>query len=159
MEDYVDKIGGLKPKHFKHKDAGDIKATVMKELGKQTTNITQMEEERRGDDPNPHLSEQGFFARENIFFIISVIKWFITGIVMPLLDMGSDIVTAVIHFQLTDPAWGILTLMFVWLPGFVVSVAIMVWGLRKEFSVRRLCNYLIFMLIFPILYPFVQIGV
>lgn len=47
MEDYVDKIGGLKPKHFKHKDIEDIASTVMKELNTHTENLSKMEEERR----------------------------------------------------------------------------------------------------------------
>ena len=47
MEDYVDKIGGLKPKHFKHKDIEDIASTVMKELNTHTENLSKLEEERR----------------------------------------------------------------------------------------------------------------
>ena len=46
MEDYVDKIGGIKPKHFKNKDLGDIKGIALKELGSQTKHINSLHDER-----------------------------------------------------------------------------------------------------------------
>ena len=47
MEDYVDKLGGIKAKHFKHKDAEDIKDAVLGELNIHTKNLSELDEERR----------------------------------------------------------------------------------------------------------------
>lgn len=47
MEEYVDKIGNLKPKHFKHKDLGDIKSFALQEIGTHTENLTSQHEEQK----------------------------------------------------------------------------------------------------------------
>jgi hypothetical protein len=47
MDEYVDQVGDLSKKDFKHKDIGDIKDTVLKELGIHTDKITQITEDRK----------------------------------------------------------------------------------------------------------------
>ena len=47
MEDYVDKLGSIKPKHFKHKDLSDIGKIAMKELGTHTENLSEQQERMR----------------------------------------------------------------------------------------------------------------
>ena len=46
-----------------------------------------------------------------------VLKESITGVLVPLFDMGTDLATAVTHFIWTNYGWGTMTLVFVWLPG------------------------------------------
>ena len=55
--------------------------------------------------------------------------------------------------------WGSLTIIFIWLPGFVAAVAIAVRGLRKKFTFQRFVNYLIIVFALPFLYPLIQILV
>lgn len=55
--------------------------------------------------------------------------------------------------------WGALTLVFVWLPGFVAALAITIRGLRKNCTFQRSVNYLIVLAAMPFLYPFIQIMV
>jgi len=43
----VEKIGGLKPKDFKRQGAKGVAETVMKELSKQTENISELERQKR----------------------------------------------------------------------------------------------------------------
>jgi hypothetical protein len=83
----------------------------------------------------------------------------ITGVLIPLFDMGSDIATAVTHFKWNNYGWGALTLFFVALPGFVCALAITIKGLRKKISAQRIINYSIILVALPFLYPFIQIFV
>ncbi len=76
---------------------------------------------------------------------------------MAIFDIGSDFVTAGTHFSWGDTEWGILTLLFVALPGFVCGLSIAIAGLKKECSVQRLINYSVIVLLAPIVYPFAQI--
>ncbi len=82
-----------------------------------------------------------------------------SGILMPLFDMGSDIVTAFTHYRWENYGWCILTLVFVALPGLVCGLAITIKGLRKEISAQRIVNYSIILVALPFLYPFMQIFV
>ena len=109
-------------------------------------------------DPPPPGSD-GIFSKQNLILYAVALKWCITGVLMPLVDMGTDIVTAGIHFHYNNPGWGAMTLLFVWVPGFVVAVAIAIRGLSEKVSKRRVVNYLILILLFPLLYPIIVILV
>lgn len=88
-----------------------------------------------------------------------MVKWILFGVIVPMIDMVTDIVTAGSHFYFDDYAWGSLTLIFVWLPGFVVALAISIRGLMDKVSIQRVINYSIFLVGFPILYPIIQVLV
>ena len=83
----------------------------------------------------------------------------ITGIIMPIFDMGSDVVTAATHFRWSHYGWGIMTLVFVALPGLVCGLAITIKGLRKKVSAQRIVNFSIILVALPFLYPFIQVFV
>ena len=63
------------------------------------------------------------------------------------------------HFLWHNYGWGSLTLVFVWVPGFVAALAISIRGLRKNFTFQRFINYLIVIAALPFLYPFLQVLV
>ena len=71
----------------------------------------------------------------------------------PIFDIGSDLVTAGTHLYYNDVSWGMLTLFFVALPGFVAGLATAILGLRKSFTVQSLINFSVVFLLSPILYP------
>ena len=103
------------------------------------------------------MTEQSLWSKENFLFLVILIKWLLTGVIFPVIDMGSDMATAAIHYRADNPAWGTLTLVFVWLPGFVIAAAIAIRGLKKEVTARAVVNFSLFVLLFPFLYPFLQI--
>ena len=86
-------------------------------------------------------------------------RYIVTGILFPLFDIGSDLVTAGSHFYFGDASWGILTLCFVALPGLVAGLSVAILGLRKSFTVQRLINFTVIFLLSPFLYPIAQISV
>lgn len=124
----------------------------------------------------------GVCSSASILFYLAVFKETITGVLVPTFDMFTDLATAVTHFIWGDWGWGeflekekkytqtfgkhkitytlgTLTLVFVWLPGFVVALAIAVRGLKKEFTFQRSLNYLLVVAGLPFLYPIVQVMV
>ena len=54
----------------------------------------------------------------------STVKNFITGVIIPLVDIGTDLFAAGTHFWWGDVTWGCLTLLFVGMPGFVCGLTI-----------------------------------
>jgi len=115
--------------------------------------------------------------KEDVVLAATVIRYTITGVLFPIFDIGSDLAAAFTHFkvrsttsgwekdtcststsesllQFHDISWGILTLFFVWLPGFTAASGVAISGLWKKFSKRRLINYAIVLLIMPFIYPF-----
>ena len=86
-------------------------------------------------------------------------RYIVTGILFPLFDIGSDLVTAGSHFYFGDASWGILTLCFVALPGLVAGLSVAILGLRKNFTFQRLINFTVIFFLSPILYPIGQICV
>jgi len=90
----------------------------------------------------------------------STVKNFITGVIIPLVDIGTDLFAAGTHFWWGDVTWGCLTLLFVGMPGFVCGLTIAVYGLRmKPVTPKRLLNYSLCILLGPIAYPLLQIVV
>ena len=65
-------------------------------------------------------------------YYFSVVRYGLTGVLLPLFDIRTDLVTAYTHFSWGDRSWGILTLFFVALPGIVCGLAFLVLGLQKE---------------------------
>ena len=67
--------------------------------------------------------------------------------------------------------WGALTLFFVYLPGFVISVGFVYWGFtalraskneeeepqRKPVTCKRFWRYMGVLFVFPLLYPVLQV--
>eukprot|EP00090_Calanus_glacialis_P016767 TRINITY_DN26239_c0_g1_i1.p1 TRINITY_DN26239_c0_g1~~TRINITY_DN26239_c0_g1_i1.p1 ORF type:complete len:478 (+),score=77.25 TRINITY_DN26239_c0_g1_i1:95-1528(+) len=96
-----------------------------------------------------------------------IIKKTITYIIMKLVDIATDFGAAYQHFKRGDLKYGFLTLFFVYLPGFVLSVGFAYWGLsakrkgdppqRKEITCKRLSKYIGLLFLFPFLYPIVQV--
>jgi len=152
MDGYVEKLGDIGKDDFERKD---LKDTVLKELGVHTENISQLTEQRKVTEAESTRCRRKATA---LFILLSVKETF-TGVLLPLLDMGTDIATAATHFVASAYGWGSLTIIFVWLPGFVAAVAIAVRGLRKSFTFQRFINYLIIVFAFPFLYPLIQILV
>jgi len=91
----------------------------------------------------------------------------ITWVMMKFIDIGTDLAVAYQHFKREDYKYGILTLFFVYLPGLVLSAGFTWWGLvakregepprRKEITLERLGKYFVCLLVFPLLYPIIQI--
>eukprot|EP00092_Neocalanus_flemingeri_P029066 GFUD01031553.1.p1 GENE.GFUD01031553.1~~GFUD01031553.1.p1 ORF type:complete len:480 (-),score=73.85 GFUD01031553.1:159-1598(-) len=96
-----------------------------------------------------------------------IIKKTITYIIMKFIDIGTDFGAAYQHFKRGDLKYGFLTLFFVYLPGFVLSVGFTYWGLtaerkgdppqRKEITCQRISKYIGVLFLFPFLYPILQI--
>ena len=100
-----------------------------------------------------------------------IVKSF-TYVILKLADIITDFAAAYQHFKRADYKYGGLTLLFVYLPGFVISVGFTWWGLtavrkakeegeeprRKELTWRRLGRYLGLLFIFPLLYPIIQVA-
>ena len=86
-------------------------------------------------------------------------RYIITGVLFPICDIGSDLVTGGQYFYYGDSHWGAFTLVFVALPGLVAGLSVLVLGLRKEFTVGRLINFTIVLFLSPILYPIGSICV
>ncbi len=108
---------------------------------------------------NASAEPASFFSKDNLLWIVLSLKETVTGVLLPLVDIGTDFVTAITHFIWGHYGWGALTILFIWLPGFVAAVAISVRGLRKNFTFQRLINYLIVLAALPFLYPIIQILV
>ncbi len=161
MEGYVDKIGVIKPKDVK--EVKQVAGSVLKELNAHTKNISQLEKERSAENAPPHAkgaTDPGVCSREHLLFYLLVVKCTFSGVLFPIFDIGSDVATAVTHFKFHNINWGLLTILFILLPGFVCGLAIMVKGLKAErFSWRRTANYAIVLAIMPVLYPFVVVLV
>ncbi len=161
MEGYVDKIGVIQPKDVK--EVKQAAGSMLTELNKHTKNISQLEKERRAENANPHargVTDQSICSRERLLFYLVVVKCLFSGVLFPVFDIGSDIATAVTHFKFKDVNWGLLTVLFVLLPGFVCGLAIMVKGLKAErFSWSRTLNYSIVLALMPVLYPVVVVLV
>jgi len=96
-----------------------------------------------------------------------IIKKTITYIIMKLVDIATDFGAAYQHFKRGDFKYGFLTLFFVYLPGFVLSVGFTYWGLsakrkgdpplRKEITCKRISKYIGLLFLFPFLYPILQV--
>jgi len=96
-----------------------------------------------------------------------IIKKTITYIIMKLVDIGTDFGASYQHFKRGDLKYGFLTLFFVYLPGFVLSVGFTYWGLtterkgdppkRKEITCKRIVKYIGLLFLFPFLYPLLQV--
>ena len=100
-----------------------------------------------------------------------VVKSF-TYVILKLADIVTDFAAAYQHFKRTDYKYGGLTLLFVYLPGFVISVGFTWWGLtavrtgktdeeepkRKALTCKRLGRYMALLFIFPLLYPLIQVA-
>ena len=100
-----------------------------------------------------------------------IVKSF-TYVILKLADIITDFAAAYQHFKRADYKYGGLTLLFVYLPGFVISVGFTWWGLtavrkakeegeeprRKEITWRRLGRYMGLLFIFPLLYPIIQVA-
>lgn len=96
-----------------------------------------------------------------------IIKKTITYIILKLVDIATDCGAAYQHFKRGDLRYGFLTLFFVYLPGFVLSIGFTYWGLsakragdppmRKEITCKRISKYIGLLFLFPFLYPFIQV--
>jgi len=96
-----------------------------------------------------------------------IIKKTLTYIILKLVDIATDCGAAYQHFKRGDLRYGFLTLFFVYLPGFVLSIGFTYWGLsakregdhtmRKEITCKRISKYIGLLFLFPFLYPFVQV--
>ena len=92
-------------------------------------------------------------------FYLYMAKETISGILIPLFDMGSDVATAATHYKWENYGWAVATMAFVALPGLVCGLAIAIKGLKKRVTAQRLINFSIILVALPILYPFIQIFV
>jgi len=97
----------------------------------------------------------------------------VTYVLLKVVDIVTDCAAAYQHFKRDDVKYGALTLFFVYLPGFVISVGFTYWGFtaprapkeeaedqepsRKPINCRRFLRYMGVLFIFPLLYPFIQI--
>ena len=97
--------------------------------------------------------------KEKFKWFFSIVKNSLTGCLLPLFDIGTDLFAAGTHFYWGDASWGALTLFFVGLPGLVCGLAVAIFGLKKSFSLRRLINFSICILLGPFVYPLIQIFV
>jgi hypothetical protein len=94
-----------------------------------------------------------------------IIRKTITYIIMKLVDIATDFGAAYQHFKRGDLRYGFLTLFFVYLPGFVLSIGFTYWGLaakreeteRKEITCKRISKYIGLLFLFPFLYPIIQV--
>ena len=120
-----------------------------------------MNSQANENDPSnpPPEGPAQYFTKDYLIFYLVVLKTIFSGVLIPLFDIGTDFATAVTHFLFSNWSWGILTLFFVWLPGFVCALAITIRGLKTRFTFQRCVNYLILLAGFPLLYPLVQILV
>ncbi len=161
MEGYVDQIGQIKPKDVKQVKAAA--GTVLREINQHTRNLSELEKERRAENAHPHAegaTDLGWCSKERLLFYALLVKCILSGVVFPIIDIGSDIATAYTHFYFGDVNWGLLTVTFVLLPGAVCGAAVMVKGLKaKEFNWRRTGNYLIVLAFMPVLYPILVVIV
>ena len=82
----------------------------------------------------PKISPDSLFAisddvevttnKDKAKWAFSTVKNFITGVIIPLVDIGTDLFAAGTHFWWGDVTWGCLTLLFVGMPGFVCGLTI-----------------------------------
>ena len=102
-----------------------------------------------------------------------IVKSF-TYVILKFGDIITDIAAAYQHFKRSDYTYGGLTLLFVYLPGFVISVGFTYWGLtavrrgkseeedvqpsRKKLTCKRFGRYLALLFFFPFLYPILQVA-
>ena len=95
----------------------------------------------------------------------------VTYVILKVVDIFTDFAAAYQHFKRSDVKYGALTLFFVYLPGFVISLGFTYWGLtapraaaeegeeprRKSLSCKRVWRYVGVLFIFPLLYPIIQV--
>ena len=98
-----------------------------------------------------------------------IVKSF-TYVILKFADIITDFAAAHQHFKRSDYKYGGLTLLFVYLPGFVISVGFTYWGLtalrkgksdepsRKKLTCKRLGRYVGMLFLFPFLYPIIQVA-
>ena len=98
-----------------------------------------------------------------------IVKSF-TYVILKFADIITDFAAAHQHFKRSDYKYGGLTLLFVYLPGFVISVGFTYWGLtalrtgksdeptRKKLTCKRLARYVGLLFLFPLLYPIIQVA-
>lgn len=148
MDKYVEELGNLSPSRVK-KLKGDLKDLAKDELGEhqQICDQIQCQEDQHGQD------------QEMFKYVFAIIRYSLTGVLLPLFDIGSDLFTAGTHYYWGDWAWGSLTLAFVGLPGLVCGLSLTIFGLRKQFTLRRLINYGLVAALMPVAYPLLQILV
>ena len=70
-----------------------------------------------GDDDNGPGGLRQYFTKDYLIFYAVVLKTIVSGVLIPLFDIGTDFATAITHFLFSNWSWGVLTLFFVWLPG------------------------------------------
>jgi len=97
----------------------------------------------------------------------NIIRKTYSWILVKFVDIFTDFAAAYQHFKYENYKYGVLTLFFVYLPGLVLALGFSYWGLlhkregdgerRKEITCQRLAKYLSCVLIFPLLYPIIQI--
>ena len=103
-----------------------------------------------------------------------IVKSF-TYVILKFADIITDFAAAYQHFKRSDYTFGGLTLLFVYLPGFVISVGFTYWGLtaarrgksdveedvelsRKKLTCKRFWRYVALLFFFPFLYPILQVA-
>ena len=96
-----------------------------------------------------------------------IIRKFFSCVILPMIDIGTDLAAAFQHFKYQDYIYASLTLFFMYLPGLVMSLGIFILGLfrkdrgdppsRKPITLERVARYAGLVLVLPFLYPFVHI--
>lgn len=162
MDEYVETVGSLNPDQLEDKSLKDIKKLVKNEIkSHEETLADRTDETVRIFLPikkiSRRISRMSFQNSSPFKFYAYMTKESISGVLIPLFDMGSDVATAVTHYRWENYGWCILTLVFVALPGLVCGLAITIKGLRKQVSAQRIVNYSVFLCAITLLYPFIQI--
>ena len=140
-EGYIDKVGSVGASDFK---VSNIKGIFRNEL------------EEHKEDLAEELQDK---EKHKCKFYAYLIKSICSGLLLPLLDIGTDVATSVTHAKFENYGWSALTLVFVAVPGLVCGLAIAIKGLRKEVTAQRIVNFSIVVFAMPFLYPFIQIFV
>merc|ERR1712020_776025 len=147
-EGYVDQVGSLNAKQIGDASLKDVTNYIKNEIDTHEQTLADKTDNNAETTQKDRCKYYAYFAKECT-----------TGILLPLLDMGTDVASAVTHFYFENYAWGILTLVFIALPGLVCGIIITIKGLTKECSAQRIVNFSIILVALPFLYPFVQIFV
>jgi len=166
IDEYVDVIGNFTPSDLRNQKKKQIKKAVLKEVQGHKQIIQEAPENAGNQTQTSNLNANGEgnetsgnVNKENAILLLMIIRYIITGVLFPIFDIGSDLITGGQHFYYGDPHWGALTLFFVAFPGLVAGVSVLILGLRREFTIGRLINFSVFFVLSPIIYPIASICI
>lgn len=130
IDDELSRINA--PKHYPTTYTGDVRQWVARQAS-QATNITFNEVETHFVTPEPNQEDQAYWYYEvykkHLATNLLLIYYFL-NILVYVLDVGSDLVLAVMYFRRGELLHFILTIVFVGLPSIVICVVNLVFYCR-----------------------------